>query len=95
MAKPYPIVPVSVLDDLSSLNASLMAYQYAIEAILRRIATDGAPYATDTLVAGLDNMFKPIMEGYQDIHEQVRSFQDMGFVGLGEIDPDSAKGDKP
>lgn len=89
MAKPYPIVPASILDELHDLNCSLMAYQYAVEAILRRAAQDGMPYAIDTLVSGLDNMAKPILEGYQSIHSQVESFREMGVVGictLGETD---------
>lgn len=89
MAKPYPIVPMSVLDELHSLNSSLMAYQYAVEAILRRIAIDGAPYATDTLVAGLDNMFRPILDGFQSIESQVGAFREMGVVGICTLDPDA------
>ncbi|WP_270832372.1 hypothetical protein [Aeromonas sp. QDB03] len=90
MAKPYPIVLMSVLDEMSSLNSSLMAYQYAVEAILRRIAIDGAPYASDTLVAGLDNVFRPILEGFQSIESQVSAFCEMGVVGICTLDPDSA-----
>ncbi|MDU0798836.1 hypothetical protein Q8X25_33775 [Pseudomonas aeruginosa] len=86
MAKPYPIVPVSVLDELHDLNCSLMAYQYAVEAILRRAAQDGMPYAVDTLVSGLDNMAKPILEGYQSIHSQVEAFRKMGVVGICTLD---------
>lgn len=89
MAKPYPIVPASILDELHDLNCSLMAYQYAVEAILRRAAQDGMPYAIDTLVSGLDNMAKPILEGYQSIQSQVESFREMCVVGictLGETD---------
>lgn len=82
MAKPYPIVPASILDELHDLNCSLMAYQYAVEAILRRAAQDGMPYAIDTLVSGLDNMAKPILEGYQSIHSQVERFREMGVVGV-------------
>jgi len=92
MAKPYPIVPVSVLDDLHDLNCSLMAYQYAVEAILRRAAQDGMPYAVDTLVAGLDNMAKPILEGYQGIESQVKAFREMCVVGVCTLDePDQEK----
>lgn len=86
MAKPYPIVPVSVLDELHDLNCSLMAYQYAVEAILRRAAQDGMPYAVDTLVSGLDNMAKPILEGYQSIHSQFEAFRKMGVVGICTLD---------
>lgn len=86
MAKPYPIVPVSVLDELHDLNCSLMAYQYAVEAILLRAAQDGMPYAVDTLVSGLDNMAKPILEGYQSIHSQVEAFWKMGVVGICTLD---------
>jgi ActR/RegA family two-component response regulator len=86
MAKPYPIVPASVLDELHDLNCSLMAYQYAVEAILRRAAEDGLPHAIDALVAGLDNMSKPILEGYQSIHSQVQAFREMGVVGVCTLD---------
>ncbi|MDX3998482.1 hypothetical protein QYP02_36390 [Pseudomonas aeruginosa] len=86
MAKPYPIVPASVLDELRDLNCSLMAYQYAIEAILRRAAEDGLPYDISSLVCGLDSMSRPILEGYQSIYSQVQSFREFGFVGVGTVE---------
>lgn len=90
MAKPYPIVPLSFLDDLSGLNASLQAYHYAVEAILCRFATEGAPYAHETVIAGLDNLFRPVLEGYEGIHSMCSRARKMGMVGIAELDLEQA-----
>lgn len=82
MAKPYPILPLSVLDDMSTLNSTLFAYQFAIEAIIRRISTEGAPTDFESLIAGLDDMFRPILDGYQSVADQAKQFREMGVVGL-------------
>jgi len=86
MAKPYPIVPASVLDELHDLNCSLMAYQYAIEGFIRRVAEEGTPTDLENLIAGLDNIGKPILEGYQSIHSSVQTFREMGVVGFCTLD---------
>ncbi|HFH4718608.1 hypothetical protein [Pseudomonas aeruginosa] len=89
MAKPYPILPLSVLDDMTTLNSTLFAYQFAIEAIIRRICTEGAPSDFESLLAGLDDMYRPILEGYQSVADQAKQFRDMGVVGfstLGDTD---------
>jgi len=91
MAKPYPIVPASFLDELHDLNCSLMAYQYAVEAILRRAAQDGLPSNVEALVSGLDSMSRPILEGYQGIEAQCSTARRMGLVGIGSLDPDQAE----
>lgn len=82
MAKPYPTLPLSVLDDLNTLNASLMAYQYAVEGIIRRVADEGRPERLDTLIAGLDQLAEPILEGYRDISAQVEQFRQLGTVSI-------------
>lgn len=89
MAKPYPILPLSVLDDMDTLNASLYAYQFAVEAMIRRISTEGAPYAHDTLIAGLDNLFQPILYGYKSVASQAQQFRDMGVVGMCQLAEDA------
>lgn len=82
MAKPYPILPLSVLDDMSTLNSTLFAYQFAIEAIIRRISIEGAPTDFESLIAGLDDMFRPILDGYQSVADQANQFREMGVLGL-------------
>jgi len=82
MAKPYPILPLSVLDDMDTLNSTLFAYQFAIEAIIRRLCVEGRPASFESLIAGLDDMFQPILEGYQSVADQAKQFRDMGVVGL-------------
>lgn len=89
MAKPYPIVPVAWVDGISQLNASLTAYQMAVEGILRRFATEGASYNFESVIAGLDNLFTPVLEGYQDIHSQIDKAREMRLVGIASIaDPE-------
>jgi hypothetical protein len=86
MAKPYPIVPLSFVDGLNHLNASLMTYHMAVEGLLRRFATDGAPNAYETVIAGLDNLFQPVLEGYQDIEAQCSMGLKMGMRGIVTLD---------
>ena len=42
MAKPYPILPLSVLDDLADLNGALDAYQQLMTAWIQQTMTEGA-----------------------------------------------------
>ena len=86
MAKPYPILPLSVLDDMTNLNSTLFAYQFAVEAIIRRICTEGHPTDFESLIAGLDDMFKPILEGYESVADQAKRFRDMGVFGYCTFD---------
>jgi hypothetical protein len=91
MAKPYPIVPLSFVDGLNHLNDSLLTYHMAVEGLLRRFATEGAPYKYENVIAGLDNLFMPVLEGYQDIQAQCEMGLKMGMRGvvtLGETDPE-------
>lgn len=41
MAKPYPTLPLSVLDELNSLNAALDAYHHLTEAWIEQAFRDG------------------------------------------------------
>jgi len=91
MAKPYPILPLSVLDDMATLNSTLFAYQFAVEAIIRRICTEGAPCDFEILLTGLGDMYRPILEGYQSVADQAKRFRDMGVVGVCQlVDEDGA-----
>lgn len=93
MAKPYPILPASVLDDLHSLNCTLSAYQLMVESAIRRFCSSDTPSDFETFLMGLDNLFQPILEGYQSIESQAQSFRDMGVVGVCALDPDLADSD--
>lgn len=92
MAKPYPILPLSVLDDMNTLNSSLFAYQFAVEAMIKRISTDGAPYDYESLLAGLDNLFRPILDGYKSVADQASQFREMGVVGVCQLAGDQEEG---
>lgn len=92
MAKPYPILPLNVLDDITSLNSSLFAYQFAVEAMIRRISTEGAPFDFETLIAGLDNLFQPILDGYKSVADQADQFRRMGVVGVCQLADDQEEG---
>ena len=93
MAKPYPILPLSVLDDVATLNSTLFAYQFAVEAIIRRISTEGVPTDLESLLAGLGDMFRPILDGYQSVADQAQQFREMGVVGVCSLAEDSSKQD--
>lgn len=86
MAKPYPIVPLSFVDGLNHLNDSLLTYHMAVEGLLRRFATEGAPYKYENVIAGLDNLFMPVLEGYQDIQSQCEMGLKMGMRGIVTLD---------
>lgn len=89
MAKPYPILPASILDELHGLNCALGTYQFMVESSIRRMCTEGTPTDFESFLHGLDDMFKPLLEGFQSIESQASAFREMGVVGictLGESD---------
>lgn len=91
MAKPYPILPLSVLDELHDLNGALDAYQQLMTAWIQQTMTEGASGDRQLFVAGCQFLLRPILEGYQSIESQAKAFESMGFVGLGDIDPEQAQ----
>lgn len=82
MAKPYPILPASVLDELHGLNCSLSAYQLMLESAIRRFCSSDAPSDYESFLHGLDNLFRPILDGYLSIETQASAFREMGVVGI-------------
>lgn len=82
MAKAHPIVPAEWVDGLSDLNASLLTYQLAVEGLLRHFAVDGVPARWETVIAGLDNLFQPVLSGYQDIQQQIDQARALKLVGI-------------
>lgn len=89
MAKPYPILPASILDELHGLNCALGTYQFMVEASIRRFCTEGTPTDFESFLHGLDDIVKPIIEGLESIESQAKAFREMGLVGictLGESD---------
>lgn len=82
MATPYPIVPVSVLDELHNLNCTLGALRLMIEHSIRGFCTAGVPGDYEAFILGLDSMFQPISDGYLSIESQVSAFREMGVVGI-------------
>lgn len=91
MAKPYPILPLSVLDDLHDLNGALDAYQELMTAWIQQTMTEGPSGDRQLFAAGCAYLLRPILDGYQSIESQARAFESMGFVGVGEVDQEQAK----
>lgn len=82
MAKPYPILPLSVLDELNDLNGALDAYQQLMTAWIQQTMTEGPSGDRQLFAAGCQHLLRPILEGYQSIESQAKAFQDMGVVGV-------------
>ena len=82
MAKPYPILPLNVLDDLADLNGALDAYQQLMTAWIQQAMTEGPSGDRQLFAAGCAYLLRPILEGYQSIESQAKSFLDMGVVGV-------------
>lgn len=91
MAKPYPILPLSVLDDLADLNGALDAYQQLMTAWIQQTMTEGPVGDRQLFAAGCQYLLRPILEGYQVIESQAKAFHDMGVVGIATLDPDRAQ----
>lgn len=86
MAKPYPILPASILDELHGLNCALGTYQFMVESSIRRMCTEGMPTDFESFLHGLDDIIKPIIEGFQSIESQASAFREMGVVGICTLD---------
>lgn len=91
MAKPYPIVPLSFLDELHGLNLTLEAYHKLVLAWVDEALNQGVHGDPKTFVVGLDNLFRPILEGYQGIESQCSTARKMGMVGIASLDPDQGE----
>jgi len=86
MAKPYPILPASILDELHGLNCSLGAYQMMLEATIRHFCTQATLHDYESFLHGLDDLFRPILDGYKSIESQATAFREMGVVGVCTLD---------
>lgn len=89
MAKPYPILPASVLDELNDLNGALGAYDVLMTAWINQTLTEGPAGDPKHFAAGCQFLLRPILEGFQAIESQATAFREMGVVGvctLGESD---------
>lgn len=82
MAKPYPILPLSVLDDLADLNGALDAYQQLMTAWIQQAMTEGSAGDRQLFAAGCQYLLRPILEGYQSIESSARMYDEMGVVGI-------------
>lgn len=89
MTTPYPIVPLEWLDDLDNLNGALDTYQRLVVTWIDAIDTNGTPTDIGPFVAGLDLMFKPILEGFRNVQSQIEQAREMRLVGVASIaDPE-------
>lgn len=89
MAKPYPILPLSVLDDLADLNGALDAYQQLMTAWINQTMSEGPAGDRQLFAAGCQYLLRPILDGYQSIESSASMYHEMGVVGfctLGESD---------
>lgn len=77
MAKPYPTLPLSVTDELNNLNGALAAYDRLMTAYLEQGDTNPKDFA-----AGVSHLLRPVIEGYQEIADQVEMFRKMGTVSV-------------
>lgn len=91
MAKPYPILPADVLDDMHSLNCQLGTYQHMLEASIRYFCTEATPCDFESFLFGLRDLFSPILEGYLSIESRASVFREMGVVGICTLDEDAPK----
>jgi hypothetical protein len=82
MAKPYPILPASVLDELNDLNGALGAYDALMTAWINQTLTDGPAGDPKYFAAGCQFLLRPIIEGFQSIESQASAFREMGVVGF-------------
>lgn len=63
MAKPYPILPLSVLDDLADLNGALDAYQQLMTAWIQQTMTEGPSGDRQLFAAGCQYLLRPSWRG--------------------------------
>lgn len=69
MANAYRSVPLHWLDDIHTLNCALETYQRLLSAFMSR--SEHAPSDPDSFVVGLNAIFQPILDGYQEIEQNV------------------------
>jgi len=67
---------MSVTDELNNLNGALAAYDLLMSAWIEQ--GDSAP----GFAAGVSYLLRPVIEGYQDIADQVEMFRKMGTVSV-------------
>lgn len=91
MAKPYPILPASVLDELDQLNGALSAYDELMTAWLNQTMRDGPAGHRDHFPAGVQFLLRSVIEGFQSIQSQAEAFRVAGFVGVVEVDPEQVE----
>lgn len=86
MAKPYPIVPLSVVDRLNDLNNALEVYNKLVMAWTQQCLDGDVDGDPRRFTAGLTFLFRPIIEGFQDIESQVDQMRKLGLVGIATLD---------
>ena len=86
MADTYPILPLSVLDELSHLNGALSAFDELMTAWLNQTMRDGPAGDRQHFPAGVHFLLQPIIEGYQRIEAEGQTFRDTGLrVAPGDV----------
>lgn len=81
MANSYTTLPFSALDDLSSLNGALSAFDELLTAWLVQTMRDGPAGDREHFPTGVRDLLRPVIEGFQRIEAEAA-----GGTRLGESD---------
>ena len=79
MANTYSILPLSVLDELSHLNGALSAFDELMVAWIEKSMRDGPSGDRQHFASGVQNLLRPIIEGYQQIEAEATSLMQSGL----------------
>ena len=70
---PIPTMPIAWLDGLEALNCQLETYHALVTALAAQIITEGPGMDAQRYICGVNDLFRPILEGYRDIQQQAES----------------------
>lgn len=77
MAKPnvtaIPTMPIAWLDGLDALNCQLETYHLLVTALAAQMLTEGPAIDPQRYICGVNDLFRPILEGYRDIQQQAEN----------------------
>lgn len=86
MTDTYPIVPLAWLDGLHDLNTALETYHHVVGAWTQQALCGDLSGDPATFVAGLNLMFRPILDGYRDIYSQIEQAKDLGLTNTNIVE---------
>jgi len=65
-----PTMPIAWLDGLEALNCQLETYHLLVTALAAQTLTEGPCIDPQRYITGVNDLFRPILEGYRDIQTQ-------------------------